>query len=308
MSEIDDLIQILESNFTLDKIPQNPCAFITKDLQIFPISLDTKLLSKLMEITSETYLIKKLLPQLPNWRLYFPTAQNVYPDMLFHNINTGEYVAIDFKSTYLGEVSKTKLAQRTSLSNQDGNVDEDEANGFTLGTYNGYFKNTESRPCCKAMVNEKITKFYYGKFSAHFLIIYIYKRKLEPEQKSEKILSYEQLKAVISQIPNQIEITNVVVIPKWKIATKIQGSGNTANIGGNINNLSDLSKFKPDFESCEQFEEFWRFKFDHNDGLRRIKRKYPDFEIPYHDFNEYIEWVNKGRPNLDFYKKVLLVF
>jgi len=76
--------------------------------------------------------------------LHFPTAQNAYPDMVFINKKTQEYIAIDFKPTYI-------------TSNRN-------FSGMTLGTYNRYFKNRVSQPCCKIIFKNKIKKIFYSNF------------------------------------------------------------------------------------------------------------------------------------------------
>ncbi|MHA1437836.1 MAG: type II restriction endonuclease [Promethearchaeota archaeon] len=287
MNEIDELIRGLKENLVLSRVPQNPIGFITRDLQLFPISLDTKLLSKLIEITSISYIIQEILPKLHHWKLYFPTAQNVYPDMIFINKNAKKMVAVDFKSTY--------LKNETSIS------------GFTLGTFNGYFKNKMGSPCCKAVINGKEKKFYYGEFSEHYLICYIYKRKDDPELLGTKLKNFDDLKKATQNIDKQIEIKHIVVTPKWKVARKVPGSGNTANIGS-ISNVNDLVNGNAEFDSKEQFEEFWTYRFDHTLALKRIRKTHKSFQPPYKDFNEYLDWVSKGKPNLEFYNKVLKLF
>jgi hypothetical protein len=207
--------------------------------------------------------------------------------MIFHNETTKKMVALDFKSAYLKD--------NTTFS------------GFTLGTYNGYFKNKMGSPCCKAKVNGREQKFYYGQFSEHYLLCYLYRRRNEPDLIGTKIDSFEDLEEVTLNTNKQIKIEHIVLTPKWKAARKVPGSGNTANIGS-ISNIRDLIEGNAEFESKEQFEEFWTYRFNHTLALKRVRKQYKEFTPPYNDFVEYLDWVSNEKPQLNLCNRALSLF
>jgi hypothetical protein len=164
---------------------------------------DSKIISKIYElIIIDT--LKKLLYS-KGFEYIENDIQNKYPDFIIKSkIQTDKYYAIDIKSTYL----KT----------------ETQINGFTLGTYKGYFKN---RDCLTSIVKP------YNNFNKHFCICIIYER-----------------------LANKIPVKHIMVREKWEIARNSTGSGNTCNIGS-IKSLKDLLANKSHFENEDAFDTFW---------------------------------------------------
>lgn len=108
-------------------------------------------------------------------------------------------------------------------------MNKNKIHGFTLGTYRGYFRNRK---------DTKNTVLPYNKFRSHYCICLIYNR---------------------SQDGNGVEIIHTIVKPKWKLASRSTGSGNTCNIGS-IRNLAVLLSKNSIFRSRKEFDEFWMTK------------------------------------------------
>lgn len=103
-------------------------------------------------------------------------------------------------------------------------MSENMIHGFTLGTYKGYFKNRN---------DNKNILLPYNSFKSHYCICLIYKRK-NPG----------------------VKILHTIVRPKWKLASKSAGSGNTCNIGS-IRNLNTLLANNSIFRSRKEFDDYW---------------------------------------------------
>jgi hypothetical protein len=96
--------------------------FIDIAKNIYTISVDTKVVSKIMELL----LFPKIchFAQENGYKMVLCKEQNFYPDVSFIDGNNNKF-AIDLKSTY-----------RKS---------EKEVNGMTLGAFTGYFRDRKSR-------------------------------------------------------------------------------------------------------------------------------------------------------------------
>ena len=94
--------------------------FIDIDKNVYTITNDTKVVSKIIEIL----LIPKLeaFARKNELELELPSKQNFYPDLTFKD-KRGHLFAVDFKSSY---------------------YEGDSVNGLTLGSYWGYFRERDS--------------------------------------------------------------------------------------------------------------------------------------------------------------------
>src|ERR1035437_10280861 len=107
--------------------------FIDIYRHIYTISVDTKIVSKVLELL--------LFPMFVDFgkqhglKIELCPQQNFYPDLTFIHEGSGRKYAVDIKSTY--HISPT------------------EVNGMTLGAFTGYFRNRES---------SKNTKYPYGEY------------------------------------------------------------------------------------------------------------------------------------------------
>lgn len=194
--------------------------FIDINKNIYTITNDTKVVSKIIEIL----LIPKLelFARKNNLVLELPSKQNFYPDLTFKD-EDGNLFAVDFKSSY---------------------YKDKKANGLTLGSYWGYFRNR----------HEKMSTDYpYGEYKCHMVVGILYEQSKGLD--SEKtVYSIDQLNIIKSVIQNFI----FFVQPKWKIASDRPGSGNTRNIGGSddieklINGTGPFSELGEDV-----FDDYW---------------------------------------------------
>lgn len=248
-------------------IPDSPDwtvkGFIDYYKNIYSISIDTKVVSKIIELM----IFPKFLEfaKTNNYELKLSPHQNYYPDITFINKATNEKYAVDLKSTY-----------RKSLTN---------VNGMTLGAFTGYFRNRDSN---------KNTLYKYNEYKEHYVFGIIYSRtditliedyfkKKDIEFNSKKrdiVIKYinesseeiwesfvsefkddielneENRKEIDSFIVNETEVYNLenftniksvvrdfdfFIQEKWRIAIDRPGSGNTKNIGSE-NDISNLKE------------------------------------------------------------------
>lgn len=194
--------------------------FVDTDNQIYTISLDTKVLSKIMELL--------LFPKIAEFAkeqgfTIVPTAhQNFYPDVTFVDRHNNRY-AVDLKSTY-----------RTSPT---------QVNGMTLGAFTGYFRDRKST---------KNIMFPYESYVGHFVLGLIYERsEIVDEQKFFNFVDIEK-------IPSVAKDFDFFVQEKFKIAIDRPGSGNTKNIGS-VSNIADLSAGSGPFSKLgeDAFDDYW---------------------------------------------------
>ncbi len=117
--------------------------FIDIYKNVYTISIDTKVVSKVMELLLISAFER--FAQNNDLKLELPPQQNFYPDLTFTCNKTGERFAVDIKSTFKDTANKIK--------------------SMTLGAFTGYFRNREST---------KNTLYPYGSYSAHLVLGIIY--------------------------------------------------------------------------------------------------------------------------------------
>ena len=213
--------------------------FIDIFKNVYTISSDTKIVSKILEI----HLFPKILEfaKENNYNIVLADHQNYYPDISFvKKGNKKIKFAVDFKTTYR-KPDKPYLC-----------------NGFTLGSHGEYFKNRTST---------KNIQFPYSSYKGHFCLGIIYDRNVNSidETKSYKI---NELKSITSVVTN----FDFFVVEKWKIASDKSGSGNTANIGS-ITNIEDIKKGKGVFSKLGErwFDDYWKnYNIITNDDDKKI--------------------------------------
>lgn len=197
--------------------------FIDIYKNVYTISADTKIISKIMEI----HLFPKILEFAKNnkYKLILVDHQNYYPDITFES-EDGIRFAVDFKTTYRDKSNANFC------------------NGFTLGSHGEYF--------IKRSSNKNI-QFPYNTYSGHFCLGIIYDRNdIGIDETHTYKLSH--LRSIASVIQN----IQFFVAEKWKIASDKSGSGNTANIGS-INYIPDIINGNGMFSKLgeEWFDEYW---------------------------------------------------
>ncbi len=212
---------------------------------IFTISSDTKIVSKILEI----HLFPEILSFADKigYKIILAEHQNWYPDLTLVNKEDDLIkFALDLKTTF----------RRNKKSA-----------GFTLGSHGAYFKERDK---------DKNIQFPYNQYTGHYCLGVIYTRadlddlsetevfhvnELEPTYGNEespigarKVTKIENLKSITSVIRD----FDFFAAPKWKIASDSQGSGNTANIGS-IKDIDDLKAGNGVFSQLgeEWFDEYW---------------------------------------------------
>jgi len=200
--------------------------FIDVFHNVYTISADTKVISKILEI----HLFPKILEfaMQIGYRIVLTDHQNYYPDITFIS-ETNETIkfAVDLKTTY-------RLPEFPAF-----------CNGFTLGSHGSYFKERSKK---------KNIQYPYSEYSGHFCLGTIYTRAESHEVNETKVYSAEKLKSIASVIKN----IQFFACEKWEIASDLQGSGNTANIGS-IVSIQDILNGNGIFKNLgeEWFDEYW---------------------------------------------------
>jgi len=108
----------------------------------------------------------------------------------------------------------------------------DKVSRMTLGTYHGYFLHPDKKVLSGG-------RRCYNDYDEHWIAAFIYEWR--PDLGTE----------------NMVKIVEVIVAYKWQVASKISGSGDTANIGG-LSSLNKLRNLQSAFKNKEEFEKYWR--------------------------------------------------
>src|SRR5438552_11767027 len=119
--------------------------FIDVYRRIYTISVDTKIVSKVLELLLFPMFVE--FGKKHGLKIELCPQQNFYPDLTFTHEASGKKFAVDIKSTY-----------RTS---------DIEVNGMTLGAFTGYFRKRDSN---------KNTLFPYKESAGHFVPGVIYSK------------------------------------------------------------------------------------------------------------------------------------
>lgn len=200
--------------------------FIDVYKNIYTISSDTKIVSKILEI----HIFPKVLDfaEQHGYALVLAEHQNYYPDVSFVSVADERIkFAVDFKTTY-------KLFDYPGF-----------CNGFTLGSHGEYFVNRES---------SKNIQFPYKDYLGHFCLGIIYSRAEIRDIDETKAIELSQLRSITSVIKD----FEFFVAEKWRIASDKSGSGNTANIGS-IAKIEDILQGNGMFSRLGEvwFDDYW---------------------------------------------------
>ena len=225
-SELKKLMADLADYASLDNGQWTVKGFIDTFRNIYTISSDTKIVSKILEI----HLFPKILEFANQHEFAIVPAsyQNYYPDISFVSKDDESCkFAVDFKTTY-------RDSRRPWL-----------CNGFTLGSHGRYFQDRTST---------KNIQFPYRSYSGHFCLGIIYDRLDGSEINETKSHTLQELDSITSVISN----IQFFVAEKWKIAGDKRGSGNTANIGS-IRRIEDIIAGNGMFSKLgeEWFDDYW---------------------------------------------------
>ena len=214
--------------------------FIDVFRNVYTISGDTKVVSKLIELMLFPYFVSFAAKH--GYKLVLSREQNHYPDLTFIS-EAGDKFAVDLKSTY--RLSATAVSS------------------MTLGAFTGYFRNRAS--------TKNIT-FPYEQYAGHFVLGVIYSRS---EAKANELKKYgiEELE----QIPSVVRDLQFFAQPKFRIATDRPGSGNTKNIGS-ISAITALTKGTGPFAERGEavFDHYWMYYLT-QDMARAVELSKPPY-------------------------------
>jgi hypothetical protein len=244
--ELDKFADRLEKYVSTDTGDWTIKGFIDVYKNIYTISSDTKIVSKILEI----HIFPQILQFADSigYKIILAEKQNWYPDLTFvHKENEAVKFALDIKTTF-------RRNHKTA--------------GFTLGSHGGYFKERDK---------DKNIQFPYNQYLGHYCLGVIYTRIDFSDNLDEtEIYQVEELQENVENtikkigerdvttVKNLKSITSVIkdfdffAAEKWKIASDKQGSGNTANIGSVVD-IDDLHNGKGIFSQLgeEWFDEYW---------------------------------------------------
>lgn len=244
--ELDRFTDKLEKYVSTDNGDWSVKGFIDVYKNIYTISSDTKIVSKILEIHIFPQILQ--FAEEIGYKIILTEHQNYYPDLTFINKEDEEIkFAVDLKTTY---------RKKSGISS------------FTLGSHGSYFKERDKK---------KNIQFPYNQYLGHFCLGIIYTRtdltddvsETEIYQVQELLEDYETPNKKVGErevttVKNLKSITSVIkdfeffAAEKWKIASDKQGSGNTANIGSTLS-IDDLRNEKGIFSQLgeEWFDEYW---------------------------------------------------
>src|SRR3989344_9646252 len=217
--ELDKLAAELRGYVSTDNEEWTIKGFIDTYKNIYTISSDTKIISKILEIHIFPVIFK--FAETIGYKIVLAEKQNWYPDLTFINKKDDDVkFALDIKTTFRRD---------------------DKTAGFTLGSHGAYFKERDK---------DKNIQFPYSQYAGHYCLGVIYTRidfaediaQMEIYQVQELQERHEKQPGKvgsreITTVKNLKSITSVVkdfdffAAKKWKIASDKHGSGNTANIG-----------------------------------------------------------------------------
>ncbi len=198
--------------------------FIDVYRRIYTISVDTKIVSKVLELLLFPMFVE--FGRKHGIKIELCPQQNFYPDLTFVHEQTGQKFAVDIKSTY-----------RSS---------DTEVNGMTLGAFTGYFRKRDSN---------KNTLYPYSQYAGHFVLGVIYS-KCDDAADERKQFTLDDL----PKIPSVVKEFRFFAQPKYRIASSRPGSGNTKNIGSVVK-IDQLVNGAGPFASLgeEVYDDYWMF-------------------------------------------------
>jgi len=244
--KLDEFADELKKYVSTDNGYWTVKGFIDIYKNIYTISSDTKIVSKILEI--------HIFPQILQfagsigYKIILAGKQNWYPDLTFVKKDNEEVkFALDIKTTF-------RRNNKTA--------------GFTLGSHGSYFKERDKN---------KNIQFPYNQYIGHYCLGIIYTRTDVSDNLAEtKIFQVQELQEEYETLNKKVGVHSVITVKnlksitsvikdfdffaaeKWKIASDKQGSGNTANIGS-ILDIDELKNENGIFSKLgeEWFDEYW---------------------------------------------------
>lgn len=238
--------------------------FIDVFQRIYTISVDTKIVSKVIELLLYPMFVE--FASTHGLKVESAPEQNAYPDLTFTDEKTGQKFAVDVKSTYRHSATRVKPG------------------GMTLGAFTGYFRKRDSN---------KNVLFPYKEYSGHFVLGVIYSQCSEVADERRSFHLDE-----LQEIPSVIKDFQFFAQPKYRIASWLPGSGNTKNIGS-MTKIADLVNGTGPFASLgeEVYDDYWMFY------LTRDMAQAVPIERPYTNLKTYLEYKQRGVDTLRAHKE-----
>lgn len=243
---LDKFTDKLEKYVATDDGDWSVKGFIDVYKNIYTISSDTKIVSKILEIHIFPQILQ--FAEENDYNIILTEHQNYYPDLTFiHKKDENIKFAVDLKTTY---------RKSNGISS------------FTLGSHGSYFKERDKK---------KNIQIPYNQYLGHYCLGVIYTRTDMSDDISEtEIYQVQELQEEYEKPNNKVgerevttvkhlkSITSVIkdfdffAAEKWKIASDKQGSGNTANIGSTLS-IEDLRNENGIFSQLGEdwFDEYW---------------------------------------------------
>ncbi|MFH0771951.1 MAG: type II restriction endonuclease [Candidatus Omnitrophota bacterium] len=195
--------------------------FIDVAKNIYTISVDTKVVSKVIELMMFPVLQK--FAKENGFEMHFCAEQNHYPDVTLITKDK-QKIALDLKSTY--------------------RKNDDTVSGFTLGAFTGYFRFRDSK---------KNITFPYKEYSRHYILGIIYTQQ-EDLVDEDRVYAIDDLEEILSVVKD----FDFIVQEKYRIAKDRPGSGNTKNIGSCVK-ISELKEGSGSFSTLgvKVFDDYW---------------------------------------------------
>lgn len=233
--------------------------FIDVYKRVYTISIDTKVLSKVLELLMFPVIAR--FAEENGYNIVLAKAQNQYPDIsLIAQADESECIALDIKTTY-----------RTG-EDRNGNM---RVSGMTLGTFGGYFR-TRDRPISST--------FAYNRYTRHYVLGVVYTRVKDIDERI--VYSIENL----SDMPSVARDFQFFLQEKYRIASDVPGSGNTKNIGSTkyldrlINGTGIFAKL-----GVAVFDDYWM-----NYRTHAMAREEGFDERPYTNLKTYQAYKKRG--------------
>jgi hypothetical protein len=198
--------------------------FIDIYKRVYTISVDTKIVSKVLELLLFPMFVE--FAEKHNCTIQLSPQQNFYPDLTFIHRSTSAKFAVDIKSTY--------------------RISPNDVNGMTLGAFTGYFRNRDST---------KNTTYPYNQYSGHFVLGVIYSKNLDAADERKHFMLDD-----LDRIPSVIRDFQFFAQPKYRIASSRPGSGNTKNIGS-VTKIDQLINGNGPFAMLgeEVYDDYWMY-------------------------------------------------
>lgn len=233
--------------------------FIDVYKRIYTISIDTKVLSKVLELLMFPVIMR--FAEEHGYELIPARVQNQYPDLsLISQSDESQCFALDIKTTY-----RTRYDEREAI----------RVNGMTLGTFGGYFR-VRDRPVSST--------FAYNKYTKHYVLGVVYSRAEGINERQVYDITN------LDDIPSVAYDFQFFLQEKYRIASDRPGSGNTRNIGSTVY-LDRLMNGTGVFANLgvEVFDDYWM-----NYLTRAMAREAGYEKPPYTNLKTYQAYKRQG--------------